>query len=284
VFCEKPMATSAADADRVVRAVRRSGVAYAIDYVLRPNPLNRAMKELVALGIVGPLLHWSLENHATDEPLKPDHWFWDESESGGVWVEHGVHFFDMARWVTSQPVVDIVATGAMSHPPHRDRVAAIARHSGGVLATHYHGFTQPQRFEETTVRLTFARGYVTMWGWIPLRCRVEALVDDDELRTLGEWAGVEPRVVERYSGAHTTGWSHGGTYRVTARATVEINLDEDKYVVYGRAVRDNMVDLIDSAGEPHRVPAITLDDAHDSLTDALAARAASSSDEAASVP
>jgi predicted dehydrogenase len=31
---------------------------------------------------------------AGDEGLAPDHWFWDPSKSGGIWIEHGVHFFE----------------------------------------------------------------------------------------------------------------------------------------------------------------------------------------------
>ena len=34
------------------------------------------------------------------EPAGPSHWFWDRSKSGGIFVEHGVHFFDLfAGWL-----------------------------------------------------------------------------------------------------------------------------------------------------------------------------------------
>jgi predicted dehydrogenase len=31
-------------------------------------------------------------NEAGDEGLGPEHWFWDRDTSGGIFVEHGVHF------------------------------------------------------------------------------------------------------------------------------------------------------------------------------------------------
>ena len=39
--------------------------------------------------------------------LNPDHWFWDESKSGGIFIEHGVHFFDLfSGWLGEGKIVD----------------------------------------------------------------------------------------------------------------------------------------------------------------------------------
>jgi predicted dehydrogenase len=46
------------------------------------------------------VLRGTFENYASDEGLGPDHWFWDRTKSGGIFIEHGVHFFDMfAGWL-----------------------------------------------------------------------------------------------------------------------------------------------------------------------------------------
>ena len=50
--------------------------------------------------MLGEVLHGSFENYASDENLPAEHWFWDRAKSGGIFVEHGVHFFDLfAGWL-----------------------------------------------------------------------------------------------------------------------------------------------------------------------------------------
>ena len=50
--------------------------------------------------VLGDVLHGTFENYASDEGLGPDHWFWDVTKSGRMFIEHGVHFFDMfAGWL-----------------------------------------------------------------------------------------------------------------------------------------------------------------------------------------
>lgn len=45
-------------------------------------------------------------NEAADEGLSPQHWFWDRGMSGGIFIEHGVHFFDLvASWLGQGRVV-----------------------------------------------------------------------------------------------------------------------------------------------------------------------------------
>lgn len=60
VFVEKPMATSVADASRVVAAVARSGRVGMVGHLLRHHPAARAMIEQVTAGALGrPLLFHS---------------------------------------------------------------------------------------------------------------------------------------------------------------------------------------------------------------------------------
>ena len=65
----------------------------------------------------GPARHF--ENYASDENLPPEHWFWDRSKSGGIFIEHGVHFFDLfAGWLGPGTVA---AAQAASGPARRRR-------------------------------------------------------------------------------------------------------------------------------------------------------------------
>ena len=56
IFCEKPLATNLADADRMVAACRQSGTILSVDHTRRFMPLWRyAKEELVDRGAIGPV-------------------------------------------------------------------------------------------------------------------------------------------------------------------------------------------------------------------------------------
>ena len=73
----------------------------------RYNPLYEVVNKIVKEKILGNFLHGFFENYASDENLNADHWFWDETKSGGIFIEHGVHFFDMfSGWLGEGKVVN----------------------------------------------------------------------------------------------------------------------------------------------------------------------------------
>jgi predicted dehydrogenase len=56
IFCEKPIGTSMAEADEIVRTVREHGVKFACAYLRRWNPRYHALRAAVDSGAVGRLL------------------------------------------------------------------------------------------------------------------------------------------------------------------------------------------------------------------------------------
>jgi predicted dehydrogenase len=138
------------------------------------------------------------------------------------------------------------------------------------VATYHHAFTQPARFEQTTIRLACARGYATLYGWIPTRLVVDALLDDEGLKALRHWAGIKLEIVERYTGSAIEGWALGAPYRATVRARTELTLPEGKQAVYLASVRAGMQDFIAAIRDPQYTPEITAADGRNSLAVALA--------------
>jgi UDP-N-acetyl-2-amino-2-deoxyglucuronate dehydrogenase len=55
IFCEKPLATNLADADRMIEAVERNKVILSVDHTRRWFPLWIHTKELVDQGVIGPV-------------------------------------------------------------------------------------------------------------------------------------------------------------------------------------------------------------------------------------
>lgn len=178
VFCEKPLATTAADADAVLAAVQNSGRLLLVDHVLRYNPLLRALESLVAAGLLPPVQRLAMENDAADEDLPPEHWFWDAEVSGGIFVEHGVHFFDAARTLLGTDPMQVQALGARRPSGVLDSVAATVLHPGGALASYAHAFTHAHRAERQLMRIDFGTAEARLTGWIPLSAEVTVWTDD----------------------------------------------------------------------------------------------------------
>jgi hypothetical protein len=100
---------------------------------------------------------------------------------------------------------------------------------------------------------------------------LEALVDDQGLETIRNWAGAEPEIIERYSGAATEGWAFGGPYHVTARVRAELTLPQGKMPAYAECVRVGMQDFIAAIRNPQHTPEVKPLDGRNSLAVAAAA-------------
>jgi len=298
VFCEKPLATTIDDATSVLRAVRDARVRFAVDYVMRWNPLYGLLRHLASLPAgTGPLLgrlrRFGLENYAADEDLTLDHWFWDDAISGGIFVEHGVHFFDACDWLMgSHPLAVQALQVARAGGGLIDTVAATCTHDGGGTASFLHAFTHPNlaQYQGVTLDWGFAHGQLT--GWIPVGLDLEVWTDDQGLaaleglpRTNGQLLlvpgyrpsgdeGVEVLQVETY--ANRRPWRARGESRdVTRRVRVRASLggESAKEHVYRESIRAGMVDLVSAILED-RLPRVAGVDVWPSLATAVAAREA----------
>ena len=261
VFCEKPAALSAVEAEQVADAVTASGRCYVVDHVLRYNPLLAALVRLLERGVLPAVRRFTFDNDAADENLDVDHWFWDSAMSGGIFLEHGVHFFDAATMLigTSPVAVTGVASGRTNGIV--DTVVAVASHPDGVLATHSHSFTHADRCERQHMRLDHGRAETRIEGWIPLRADIELWTDADGLqaleRSLADLPDLSVRTglpAQRCRGGLSRcrpGRARGGcrTWPVVERAVVRRSNHRDrtpdaKHEIYAESVRAAASDLV----------------------------------------
>jgi predicted dehydrogenase len=235
VFVEKPLATSMTEAKKAVAAAQAAGVRLGINYVLRHHRLHQLAATVVKKLALGLFQFWSLENFATDDTLLPDHWFWNPERSGGIHIEHGVHFFDLCNQLAGrQP--DYICGGRQQRPDGRiDRVSATIRYGDDVLATFYHSFNQIGRFEQTTIRLGCTRGHMVIEGWIPTRLTLNALVDESGLDLLKDLFGAGLQIKERFAGA-TTNMSHGGSIDHIVAEVQAVANEPERQLAYKRAI------------------------------------------------
>jgi len=229
LFCEKPLAITAEDGRRMIDRAASKGLSLTVNYVMRHNPFWAAAAELRRSGVLGPLLHLDLVNHAAGLSLPPQHWFWDESKSGGIWIEHGVHFFDAFAWVSGETGRVISSQQFRRTDGAVDRVEALLQYgrAGGHC---YHAFDQSALTEQTTVRLTFENAYLTLREWVPTTLELLTTVARDK------WETMLPGQVE---------YTRRDDGRTFARARAAGNKSE----VYRQCVQSGMRQLIASARE-----------------------------------
>ena len=229
VFCEKPLALDDDGARDLVATVERTGKVLVVDHVLRYNPLLRALTRLRGT-LLEPVQRFCFENDASDEDLDGDHWFWDESRSGGIFVEHGVHFFDAAAMLIEREATSVSAVAAHRPDGPVDLVSATVTHGVDTLATHTHSFTHAHRCERQLMRLDCGPAEVRVEGWIPVHAEIDAWTDDSGLRLAQD---LPARAAELL---------HVDGFRLGSRVGVSVSVEPDAGTVSARG-RGRPLDL-----------------------------------------
>ncbi|HEX4840611.1 MAG TPA: Gfo/Idh/MocA family oxidoreductase, partial [bacterium] len=103
VICEKPLALTVAEGQRMIQACRAAGVRLLVAHVLRFFPEYRMAREIAARGDIGEPAVLRL-SRCTFRPRKADNWYVDPARSGGMMLDLMVHDFDYARWVAGDVV------------------------------------------------------------------------------------------------------------------------------------------------------------------------------------
>jgi predicted dehydrogenase len=106
VMSEKPLATDLAETERVVAAARQSGRLLMLDFHNRVNPPVAALREAIAAGELGRVIHGSLRlSNTTFVPREMLSW---AGRSSALWFL-GSHAVDALRFVTGDEVVRVQA-------------------------------------------------------------------------------------------------------------------------------------------------------------------------------
>lgn len=106
VFCEKPMATTSRDAERMIEAATRRSRRLAIGMARRFYPSLAEVAGILARGELGDAVTCTLrEGGPYGWPVASDSAFRRERSGGGVLVDVGAHTIDTLCWLFGEPRV-----------------------------------------------------------------------------------------------------------------------------------------------------------------------------------
>jgi len=108
VFCQKPLARTAAETRGVIDAARRADRLLGVDLSYRDTQAMQQVRACVAAGEIGEVYAVDLVFHNAYGPDKA--WFRDPALSGGGCViDLGIHMVDLALWTLDFPAVQAVS-------------------------------------------------------------------------------------------------------------------------------------------------------------------------------
>jgi predicted dehydrogenase len=155
VVCEKPLGTSAAQADALVLAARSSGRVAAVPFVYRYHPMVREARARVASGRSGRVLSVR-GSYLQDWLLEPDDVDWRvESSAGGpsrAFADIGSHLVDLVEFVLGDRIASLSALSDRVHDERggrpvdtEDEAAVVFETAGGVIGTLFVSQVAPGR-------------------------------------------------------------------------------------------------------------------------------------------
>ncbi|HTG44302.1 MAG TPA: Gfo/Idh/MocA family oxidoreductase [Verrucomicrobiae bacterium] len=132
VFCQKPLARTAAETATVIAAARANNQLLAVDLSYRFTSGIQRIRRLLQSGELGRIFAVDLVFHNAYGPDKP--WFYDfKLAGGGCVIDLGIHLVDLALWLLGNPSIKKVTSQLFSQgevlgiPPARVEDYAVAR-------------------------------------------------------------------------------------------------------------------------------------------------------------
>ncbi|MDQ3249460.1 MAG: Gfo/Idh/MocA family oxidoreductase, partial [Chloroflexota bacterium] len=140
ILCQKPMALTLADCDRMTAAVEAAGVKFMMAYQMRHDPSNIKIKALVesgSIGKIGLLRRRHCINVLFNESFVngPTRWHFDPAQNLGMFMDDAAHATDFIHWMMGRPIsVMAELENTLTTVSPDDTGVAIYRFAGGAMA------------------------------------------------------------------------------------------------------------------------------------------------------
>jgi len=137
VALQKPMSLTLADADRIVAAVRRSGVPFTLAWQMRVDPHNVQVKRLLAEGRFGRV-YMVRRRHCLNTQKWKDFdrsWHVQPEFNRDIFADDAAHAMDFIYWLTGMPQTVMAEMGTLLNPRiPNDNAIAVFRYADGRFA------------------------------------------------------------------------------------------------------------------------------------------------------
>jgi predicted dehydrogenase len=155
VVCEKPIARTLADAERMVAACAAANVQLFVAHVVRFFPEFARAKAVSDSGALGRLGVVRTVRGGARPQMSP--WFADVRQSGGVILDVGIHDIDYLRWLCGD-VERVFARGLTWHNLAADHALITLRFASGAIGHIESSWAFPQGTFRTFIELAGTEG------------------------------------------------------------------------------------------------------------------------------
>lgn len=139
ILCQKPMALTLEDCDRMAGAAKKAGVKFVMAYQMRHDPSNIKIKEILESGVLGRI---SLLRRRHCIPVLfndafvngPTQWHIDPEKNMGMFMDDASHATDFIHWMMGRPVsVMAEIDNTVTDVAPDDTGVAIYRYANGAM-------------------------------------------------------------------------------------------------------------------------------------------------------
>lgn len=218
VICDKPLSTTAAEADALVEFTDRLQRKFFVTLNNTGYAMVRQAREMVAAGELGRLvaIHASYVQDWLTQPVdaegnKQAEWRTDPARAGqsAVLADIGVHAFNLASFIAGAEAESVLADLFTAVPGRRldDNANVLVRWNNGARGTILASQTSPGHYNDLSVRIYGEKGGLEWAGTRPEELRFSTY--GEEARSIirgGFGAGEESRRVSRMPAAHPEGY------------------------------------------------------------------------------
>lgn len=146
ILCEKPLATTIADAKAMIAACKKAKVGLGTAFPCRFALPLMALKQQFDSGALGQVYAMTCTNNGAF----PGGWFADEKQSGGgATMDHTVHVADVLRWLTGKEFTSVYAeVGKQVRPKIKtdDMGVLHLEMEGGIKVSHIASWNRAKTF------------------------------------------------------------------------------------------------------------------------------------------
>jgi predicted dehydrogenase len=166
ILCEKPIATTLADAEAMIAACAQTGAKLQIAFPVRFAPPVLRMRALLQSGALGQIYSLKTTNHGQ----MPGGWFVDRDlAGGGAVIDHTVHVIDLLRWFFDAEISEVyaeVGVGLLHNGIDIDDAGMLSfTLSNGTYGTLDTSWSRPSAFPtwgDVTIEVVAERGWARL--------------------------------------------------------------------------------------------------------------------------